>query len=54
VEDRSPSVDYIVATMNNSLDDEKTHAKFFSSHLYEQQKMMKKMMTQSCQTCKTS
>jgi hypothetical protein len=52
-EDKSPSVDYIVAAMSDSLDDKTAHAKFFSSHRYEQQKMMKKMMTQSCQTCTT-
>jgi hypothetical protein len=53
VEDQSPSVDYIVATMRNSLDDQITHAKVCSSHRYEQQKLMKKMMTQSFQTCTT-
>jgi hypothetical protein len=52
-EDPSPSVDYIVATMRNSLDDQTAHAKVFSSHRYEKQKMMKRMMTQSCQICTT-
>jgi hypothetical protein len=52
-EDQSPSVDYIVVAMNDSLDGQTTHAKVFSSHRYEQQKMMKKMMTQSCQICTT-
>jgi hypothetical protein len=52
-EDLSPSVDYIVVSMSDSLDDQTAHAKFFSSHHYEQQKLMKKMMTQSCQTYTT-
>jgi hypothetical protein len=52
-EDQSPSVDYIVAAISNSLDDQIAHTKVFSSHRYEQQKLMKKMMTQSCQTCTT-
>jgi hypothetical protein len=52
-EDQSPSVDYIVVAMSDSLDDQTTHAKVFSSHRYEQQKLMEKMMTQSCQTCTT-
>jgi hypothetical protein len=40
-EDQSPSVDYIVVAMSDSLDDQTTHAKFCSSHRYEQQKLMK-------------
>jgi hypothetical protein len=52
-EDWSPYVDYIVIAMSDSLDDQTAHAKVFSSHRYEQQKLMKKMMTQSCQTCTT-
>jgi hypothetical protein len=52
-EDQSPSVDNIVAAMNDSLDEQTTHAKVFSSHRYEQQKLLKEMMTQSCQTCTT-
>jgi hypothetical protein len=52
-EDQSPSVDYIVAAMSDSLDDQTAHAIVFSSHRYEQQKLMKKMMTQSCQICTT-
>jgi hypothetical protein len=52
-EDESPSVDYIVVTMSDNLDDQTAHAKVCSSHRYEQQKMMKKMTTQSCQTCTT-
>jgi hypothetical protein len=52
-EDQSQSIDYIVVAINNSLDDQTAHAKVFSSHRYEQQKMMKNMMTQSCQTCTT-
>jgi hypothetical protein len=52
-EDQSPSVDHIVVAMNDSLDDQTAHAKFFSSHRYEKQKLMEKMMTQSCQTCTT-
>jgi hypothetical protein len=34
-EDQSPSVDYIVAAMSDSLDDQTAHAKVFSSHRYE-------------------
>jgi hypothetical protein len=49
-EDQSPSVDYIVVAMNDSLDEQTAHAKVFSSHHYKQQKLMEKMMTQSCQT----
>jgi hypothetical protein len=52
-EDQSPSVDYIVVGMSDSLDDQTAHAKAFSSHRYEQQKHMKRLMTQSCQTCTT-
>jgi hypothetical protein len=50
---QSPSVDYIVVAMSDSLDDQTAHAKVCSSHRYEQQKLMEKMMTQSCQTCTT-
>jgi hypothetical protein len=35
-EDQSPYVDYIVVAMSDSLDDQTAHAKFFSSHRYEQ------------------
>jgi hypothetical protein len=49
----SPSVDYIVAAMSDSLDDQTAHAKVCSSHRYEKQKLMKKPMTQSFQTCTT-
>ena len=52
-EDQSPYVDYIVATMSDSLDEQTAHAKIFLIHRYEQQKMMEKMMTQSCQTYTT-
>jgi hypothetical protein len=52
-EDQSPSVDYIVVAMSDSLDDQTAHAKVCSSHRYEQQKLMKKLMTQSYQTCTT-
>jgi hypothetical protein len=52
-EGHSPSLDYIVAAMNDSLDDHTVHAKVCSSHRYEQQKLMEKMMIQSCQTCIT-
>jgi hypothetical protein len=52
-EDQSPSVDYIVVAMSDSLDDQTAHAKVFSSHRYEKQKLMKEMMSQSCQTCTT-
>jgi hypothetical protein len=52
-EDQSPSVDYIVVAMSDSLDDQTPHAKVCLSHRYEQQKLMEKMMTQSCQTCTT-
>jgi hypothetical protein len=37
-EDQLPFVDYIVATMSDSLDDQTPHAKVCSSHRYEQQK----------------
>jgi hypothetical protein len=50
---KSPYFDYIVVAMSDSLDDQTTHAKVFSSHHYEQQKLMEKMMTQSCQICTT-
>ena len=50
-EDQSPYVDYIVVVMRNSLDDQTAHAKVCLSHRYEKQKLMKKIMTQSCQTC---
>jgi hypothetical protein len=49
----SPYVYYIVSAMSDNLDGQTTHAKVFSSHLYEQQKIMEKMMTQSFQTCTT-
>jgi hypothetical protein len=52
-EQQSPSVDYIFVAMSDSLDYQIAHAKVFSSHRYEQKKLMKKMMTQSCQTCTT-
>jgi hypothetical protein len=52
-EDQSPSIDYIVVAMSDSLDDQTVHAKVCSSHRYEQQKLMKMMMTQSFQTCTT-
>jgi hypothetical protein len=39
--------------MSDSLDDQTAHAKVCSSHRYEQQKQMKKVMTQICQTCTT-
>jgi hypothetical protein len=50
-EEQSPSIDYIVSTMSGSLDEQTAHAIVCSSHHYEEQKMMKKMMTQSCQIC---
>jgi hypothetical protein len=49
-EDQSPYVDYIVATMSDSLDDQTAHAKVSSSHRYEQEKLMEKIMTQSFRT----
>jgi hypothetical protein len=52
-EEQSPSIDYIVVAMRDSLYYQTTHAKFFSSHLYEKQKLMEKMMSESCQTCTT-
>jgi hypothetical protein len=52
-EDQSPSVDYIVVAMSDILYDLTAHAKVCSSHRYEQQKLMKNLMTQSCQTCTT-
>jgi hypothetical protein len=48
----SPSIDYIVFAMSDSLDDQTAHDKVFSSHRYEQQTLMEKLMTQSCQTCR--
>jgi hypothetical protein len=36
-EDQSPSIDYIVVAMSDSLDDQTAHANVFSSHRYEQQ-----------------
>jgi hypothetical protein len=50
-EDQSPSVDYIFSAMSNSLYDQTAHAKVCSSHCYEQQKLMEKLITQSFQTC---
>ena len=52
-EEKSLYVDYIVVAMSDSLNDQTTHANFFSSHRYEQQKLMEKMMTQSLQICTT-
>ena len=52
-EDQSPFVDYIVSTMNDSLDDQTAHTKVCSSHHDEKQKLMEKTMTQSCQTYTT-
>jgi hypothetical protein len=52
-EDQSPYVDYFIVAMSNSLDEKITHAKVFSSHCYEQQKLMEKMMIQICQTFTT-
>jgi hypothetical protein len=43
-EDQSTYVDYIVVAMRDSLYEQTTHAKVGSSHCYEQQKLMKKMM----------
>jgi hypothetical protein len=37
--------------MTDSLDDQYSHAKVFSSYHYEKQKLMEKMMIQSFQTC---
>ena len=48
---QSSYVDYIVAAMRDSLDDQTAHAKVCSIHRYKQQKLMGKMMTQSFQTC---
>jgi hypothetical protein len=39
--------------MSDISNDQTGHAKVFSSHHYEQQKLMEKMMTQSRQTCTT-
>jgi hypothetical protein len=50
---QSPSIDYIVVAMSDNLYDQTTHAKVFSNHRYEKQKLMEKMMTQCCQTCTT-
>ena len=52
-EDQSPSIDYIVYAMSDSLYDQTAHAKFFSSHCYEKQKLMETMMTQSYQNFAT-
>jgi hypothetical protein len=52
-EDQSPSFDHIVAAMSDSLYDQTAHAKVCSSHHYEKQKLMKKMMTQSYRTYTT-
>jgi hypothetical protein len=52
-EDSSPTVDCIVVALRDSLDEQTTHAKVCSSHCYEKQNLMEKMMTQSCQTCTT-
>jgi hypothetical protein len=35
-EDQSPSIDYIVSTMSDSLDDQTAQDKVFSSHRHEQ------------------
>ena len=48
-----PFVDYIVVAMSNCLDDQTIHAKVFSIHHYEKQKIMENMKTQSFQTCTT-
>jgi hypothetical protein len=52
-EDQSPYLDFIVASMSDSLDDQNAHVKVLSSHFYEQQTLMKNIMTQICQTCTT-
>jgi hypothetical protein len=52
-EDQSPYVDYITVAVKDSLDDQTSHAKVCSSHRYDQQKLMKNMITQNCQTCTT-
>jgi hypothetical protein len=52
-EEQSPSIDYIVVAMRDSFDDQTVHAKLFSIHRYEKQKVMKTMMTQSFQTFTT-
>jgi hypothetical protein len=52
-EDQSPFFYYIIATMSDSLNDQTAHAKVFSSHRYEQQKLMENIMTQTFQTCTT-
>jgi hypothetical protein len=44
-EDQSPFIGYIVVVMSDSLDDQTTHAKFFSSHHCEHKKPMENMMT---------
>ena len=43
-EDHSSFVDYIIAAMSDSLYDQTAHAKVCSSHRYEKQKLMEKMM----------
>jgi hypothetical protein len=52
-EDQTPYVDYIVAAMSSSLDEQTAHAKVWSSHCYEKQNLMEKMTAQGCQTCTT-
>jgi hypothetical protein len=44
-EDHASSVEYRVIAMSGSLDDQTAHAKVCSSHRYEQQNLMEKMMT---------
>ena len=39
---------YIFVAMSDNLSDQITHAKFFSSYHYEQQKLKEKVTTQSC------
>ena len=47
-EDQSPYFLYIVVGMNDNLSDQIGHAKVCSGYHYEQQKLKKKVMTQSC------
>ena len=50
---QSPYCLYIVVAMSNNLSDQIAHAKFCSSYHYEQQKLKKNVMTQSCEICTT-
>jgi hypothetical protein len=52
-QDQSLYVDCMVTKMSDKLDDQTTHAKVFSIHCYEKQKLMENMMPQSRKICTT-